>query len=61
MNRRAQWLRMAFVSELTALLAHVHTENDNQGKQGQGKEKVHLGSVLFNPIIQQIHEEPLKK
>jgi hypothetical protein len=51
----------AVICELTAFLAHIHTENDNQGKQGQGKEKVHLGSVLFNSIIQQTCKKTLKK
>jgi hypothetical protein len=39
-------LRMSFPGEIAALLAHIHTKDDEHRKQGQGKKKCHLYSVL---------------
>lgn len=39
-------LRFVVMGEIAALLAHVHTEDNEHCKQGQGKKKCHLYSVL---------------
>ena len=42
-------LTVALARVLTPLLAHVQTENNEHGKQGQGKKKCHSNSVYSSP------------
>ncbi len=53
-------MRVTVVQIIMALLAHIHTEDDEHGKQGQGKEKCHVNSVYSSPSYNELVKNHLR-